>query len=555
METTEPIAALEAAALEQLKRHGLVQPGDRVIAAVSGGADSMALLLFFLRCGPALGLTVEVAHVDHGLRGEASARDAAFVASFCRARGVPLHRFSAPEEGVVPPEGAGEAWARQLRYGFFERLCREHGAKLATAHTKNDQAETLLLHLARGCGPAGAAGIPAVRGAVIRPFLTVSRRQTEAYCRALGQPWVMDETNAADNYARNRVRRYALPALETVNPQAVEALARFCDRMALVDGYLAAQADTLLETAKQGSGWRLSTLNEAHPAVRDEAFARILGPNAREDAVARLAARKARKNGTKVIYTAHGFHFYKGAPWLNWLVYFPVEWLLSPLTDVLITINREDYERAKRLLRAKKVVYIPGVGIDVSRFRGNGEQGVALRRELGIPDGAAVLLSVGDLNKNKNHRAVLEALARMENRNLHYVVCGRGPLKEELEAFAREKGLADRVRFMGYRDDIPAFYAMADVFVFPSFREGLSVSVMEAMASGLPIVCSRIRGNTDMVEDGVNGYLMEPGNPDSIAGALRRLENREKREEISRNNLKKAEIYSLGVIAEQYRQL
>lgn len=185
----------------------------------------MALLLFFLRCGPALGLTVEVAHVDHGLRGEASARDAAFVAAFCRARGVPLHRFSAPEERVVPPEGAGEAWARQLRYGFFERLCREHGAKLATAHTKNDQAETLLLHLARGCGPAGAAGIPAVRGAVIRPFLTVSRRQTEAYCRALGQPWVMDETNAADNYARNRVRRYALPALETVNPQAVEALA------------------------------------------------------------------------------------------------------------------------------------------------------------------------------------------------------------------------------------------------------------------------------------------------------------------------------------------
>ena len=272
-------------------------------------------------------------------------------------------------------------------------------------------------------------------------------------------------------------------------------------------------------------------------------------------AVARLAARKARRNGSKVIYTAHGFHFYKGAPWLNWLVYFPVEWLLSPLTDVLITINREDYERAKRLLRAKKVVYIPGVGIDVSRFRGNGEQGAALRRELGIPDGAAVLLSVGDLNKNKNHRAVLEALARMENRNLHYVVCGRGPLKEELEAFAREKGLADRVRFMGYRDDIPAFYAMADVFVFPSFREGLSVSVMEAMASGLPIVCSRIRGNTDMVEDGVNGYLMEPGNPDSIAGALRRLENREKREEISRNNLKKAEIYSLGVIAEQYRQL
>lgn len=272
-------------------------------------------------------------------------------------------------------------------------------------------------------------------------------------------------------------------------------------------------------------------------------------------AVARLAARKVRKNGTKVIYTAHGFHFFKGASLVNWLVYFPVEWLLSPLTDVLITINREDYDRAKRLLRAKRIVYIPGVGIDTARFRGNAEKGAALRRELGIPEEATVLLSVGDLNKNKNHRAVLEALAGMENRNLHYVVCGRGPLKGELEAFAREKGLGDRVRFMGYRNDIPAFYAMADIFVFPSFREGLSVSVMEAMASGLPIACSRIRGNTDMVEDGVNGYLMEPGNPDSIAGALRRLEDGGKWEEISRNNLEKAEEYSLAVIAEQYRKV
>lgn len=271
--------------------------------------------------------------------------------------------------------------------------------------------------------------------------------------------------------------------------------------------------------------------------------------------VARLAAREARKTGTTVIYTAHGFHFFKGASLVNWLVYFPVEWLLAPLTDVLITINREDFDRAKRRLKAKKVVYIPGVGIDTTRFRGNEDKGAALRRELEIPESDAVLLSVGDLNKNKNHRAVLEALSGMENRNLYYVVCGRGPLKEELEALAREKGLGDRVRFMGYRNDIPAFYAMADVFVFPSFREGLSVSVMEAMASGLPVVCSRIRGNTDMVEDGVNGYLMEPGNPDSIAGALRRLEDGGKWEEISRNNLEKAEEYSLAVIAEQYRKV
>ena len=272
-------------------------------------------------------------------------------------------------------------------------------------------------------------------------------------------------------------------------------------------------------------------------------------------AVARLAARTARKKGTKVIYTAHGFHFYKGAPLLNWLVYFPVEWLLAPLTDVLITINREDFDRAERLLHAKKTVYIPGVGIDTARFRDNEEKGAALRRELGIPENAGVLLSVGDLNKNKNHRAVLDALAGMENQNLFYVVCGRGPFKEELEAFAREKGLGDRVRFMGYRNDVPAFYAMADVFVFPSFREGLSVSVMEAMASGLPIVCSRIRGNTDLVEDGVNGFLVDPGEPRSIAAAVLRLYDSGKQEEISQNNREKAESYSLGAIVEEYRKV
>ena len=225
METTEPIAALEAAALEQLKRHGLVQPGDRVIAAVSGGADSMALLLFFLRCGPALGLTVEVAHVDHGLRGEASARDAAFVAAFCRARGVPLHRFSAPEEGVVPPEGAGEAWARQLRYGFFERLCREHGAKLATAHTKNDQAETLLLNLLRGTGIRGLAAMHPRNGHVARPLLCVGHADILAYLKDRQQPYVTDSTNLVPDTRRNYIRLHIMPLLRQLHATAPQAMA------------------------------------------------------------------------------------------------------------------------------------------------------------------------------------------------------------------------------------------------------------------------------------------------------------------------------------------
>lgn len=271
--------------------------------------------------------------------------------------------------------------------------------------------------------------------------------------------------------------------------------------------------------------------------------------------VARIAARQARKKGTKVIYTAHGLHFYKGAPLVNWLIYFPVEWLLAPLTDVLITINLEDRERAKKCLGARRTVYIPGVGIDTARFQGREDRGAALRQQLGIPEEDRVLLSVGDLNKNKNHAAVITALSQMENKNLYYVVCGRGPLKRELEDYAASLGLQDRVRFLGYRDDIPDFYAMADVFVFPSFREGLSVSVMEAMASGKPVVCSKIRGNTDMVEDGENGFLIDPASPESIAGALEKVLVPETLLGQSRENVEKAKRFDLSTVVPLYRRV
>jgi len=271
--------------------------------------------------------------------------------------------------------------------------------------------------------------------------------------------------------------------------------------------------------------------------------------------VARLAAVKARKKGTKVIYTAHGFHFYKGAPLVNWLIYFTSEWLASWLTDVQITINQEDYLQAKKLLHAKKVVYIPGVGIDTRRFRGNEEKGAALRSALGIPEDATVLLSVGDLNKNKNHALVLEALARLRDPGLHYIVCGRGSLKQALEEQARQLGLGDRVQFLGYRNDIPDFYAMADIFVFPSFREGLSVSVMEAMASGLPVVCSRIRGNTDMVRQEENGYLIDPADPESLLEPIRALSDPARRGAVSLRNLQRAMDFDLSCILELYRQV
>lgn len=236
----------------------------------------------------------------------------------------------------------------------------------------------------------------------------------------------------------------------------------------------------------------------------------------------RLAARGARKRGTKVLYTAHGFHFFRGAPLVNWLLYFPAEWLCAFFTDGLITINQEDYRLAQARLHPKRTFYVPGVGVDldrVQRERGCREE---TRRELGLREDDFFLLSVGEMTVNKNHRLALEALAELKDPHIQYAIVGRGVQRETLESQCRELGLANQVRFLGYRDDVARLYAAADAFFFPSLREGLSVSLMEAMAGGLPSAVGKIRGNTDLIRDGVEGLYM-PLTVPGAAEAIRRL--------------------------------
>ena len=234
----------------------------------------------------------------------------------------------------------------------------------------------------------------------------------------------------------------------------------------------------------------------------------------------RIACRKARKNGTKVIYTAHGFHFYKGAPFKNWLIFYSIEKICSYFTDVLITINKEDYALAQKKFKAKKIEYVPGVGIDLDKFCSANVDKLEKRKELGIPDDAKLLLSVGELNKNKNHETVIRAIADLKN--VYYIIAGEGGLKEYLQGVIKECDAENRIALLGYRNDIKELCEAADVFVFPSFREGLSVSVMEAMASGLPVVCSKIRGNTDLIDQN-GGMLFNPFSIEDCKNALQNL--------------------------------
>ena len=236
----------------------------------------------------------------------------------------------------------------------------------------------------------------------------------------------------------------------------------------------------------------------------------------------RLAARKARWRGTKVIYTAHGFHFYGGAPLINWLLYYPVERWMAQYTDVLITINTEDYFRA-RGFKSGRVECVPGIGIHIDRINEVAVDREQKRKELGIPADAVVILSVGELINRKNHELALQALSAIGRGDVHYIICGTGVIEGYLRKLSSRLRIENQVSFLGFRKDVIEICKASDIFVFPSLQEGLPVALMEAMACGLPVVCSRIRGNVDLIEDEEGGYLCPANSVESFAEAISTL--------------------------------
>jgi len=265
--------------------------------------------------------------------------------------------------------------------------------------------------------------------------------------------------------------------------------------------------------------------------------------------VGRLAGKKMH---TKVIYTAHGFHFYKGAPLKNWMVYYPVEKICSYMTDVLICINREDYALAKKKMEAKKIEYVPGVGVDLEKFGGKKISKEQKRTELGIPDGKTWILAVGELIERKNHKNLIAAMERINNAYL--TIVGQGELRDELNKLIYDLGVEDRVALLGFRTDISELCEAADVFAFPSYQEGLPVALMEAMASGKPVVCSKIRGNTDLIDEGRGGYYFEPDKPDEIAEAIKRIK-KSNAQQIGAYNREKLKHYDLPEVMEKSKEI
>lgn len=243
-------------------------------------------------------------------------------------------------------------------------------------------------------------------------------------------------------------------------------------------------------------------------------------------AIARMAARKYHKAGMKVIYTSHGFHFHKKSSIKTWLLYYPIEYLLANITDMIVTINKEDYNVIQKF-HVKEKRYIPGVGVDTEYIDHMETDTGKLRKQYGISDNAFVILSIGELSVRKNHEVVIKAVAECGRDDIYYVICGTGALKERLEMLSKELGIQKQVILAGQisHDNVIKMCHMCDIGAIPSRIEGLGLAGIELLAAGKPLIASNVHGIKDYAVDGVTGITCEPLSVEQFKHAILQLHN------------------------------
>lgn len=231
----------------------------------------------------------------------------------------------------------------------------------------------------------------------------------------------------------------------------------------------------------------------------------------------------AKKFKIPCIYTAHGFHFFQGNSKIKNLIFRTIEKHYSKYTDALVTINQEDYNAAQKF-KAKKVYKINGIGVDLSKYKVNMALNKSeFKKSLGLNEDDFVITSIGELNENKNTLRLIEVMAQIPEPKIKYLICGQGPLKDKYEESIKKYGLENRVKLLGFRTDIPDILTITDLYIMPSYREGLSKSMMEAMCYGLPIVASKIRGNVDLVGENEGGILCTTIDNQAYADAITQI--------------------------------
>ena len=298
---------------------------------------------------------------------------------------------------------------------------------------------------------------------------------------------------------------------------------------------------------------------ELRKIMRDEQFDLVHCHTPVGGVLGRMAAHK--EHVSHVIYTAHGFHFFDGAPNKNWVLYYPVEKFLSRWTDVLITINKEDYKRAKEKFHAKETVYIPGVGVNVKKFAVCKVDRETKRVDLGVSDDDFLILSVGELSERKNQKVVIDALAKMKAEgsigNIVYLAVGKGDSQEIFEQLVKKNRLEDHIKLLGFRTDIDELCETVDCFVHLGVREEFGIAPLEAMAAGLPLI-SVIDGIKDYTENDVSGCCVNPLDVNTMVDAIKRMrDDKGFRIQCGANNLKAVKTFDIRnineIMSEVYR--
>ncbi len=272
--------------------------------------------------------------------------------------------------------------------------------------------------------------------------------------------------------------------------------------------------------------------------------------------VVKLAARKLRRKGCKIIYTTHGFFFHKGSGKKSWTIYYNVEKLVSRWTDMIITINKEDYNAAKTM-KCQKVRYINGVGVNTKKILDAEVDKKEYRKELGISEEQIMVVSIGELSTRKNHQIIVKALGKINNPKYVYVICGNdmnaSGTSAQLKALAKENNV--NLKLLGLRNDIPQICKCADIGAFPSNREGLGLAGIELMTAGVPLVASSVQGILDYMEDEKTGYLYNPYDVDGFANGIEKLSDASLRETMKDYCIRKALEFDKEISVQQMKEI
>lgn len=274
--------------------------------------------------------------------------------------------------------------------------------------------------------------------------------------------------------------------------------------------------------------------------------------------VTRLAARNARKKGTKVFYTAHGFHFYDGAPKKNWLIYYPIERFFSRMTDTLITITREDYKLASEKFHCH-IEHMHGVGVDGKRyFKVSAEEKIAMREKMGYPVTQKLILCIGELNQNKNQTMAIKAMHKIVEQfpEALLILAGNGPREEFLKEYIRQEGLEKNIQMIGYVTNLQDYQHIVDVQVCCSKREGLPLNVVESMLSGNPVVASLNRGHRELIDNGKTGYIVAVDDSEKMAEkVLLMLQDEKQKQYIETNAMMFAQQYTFDNVKKELKAI